>query len=75
MAAGAVIFLDTDVMKGRGLKIAYVDDPEKAFLFCKFRGQVGQVARRQLSGGVGYRGANGHPSRSDRRRTGEPWRL
>lgn len=52
-----------DVMTGRGLEIAWVDDPVELF-FLQIQGsgrirlQDGQVIR------VGYAGANGHPYRS-----------
>lgn len=55
--------LDGDVMSGRGLAIAYVDDPVELF-FLQIQGS-GRV--RLPDGGylrVGYRGANGHPYRS-----------
>lgn len=53
----------TDVMRGRGLEIAWVDDPvELFFLQIQGSGRIrlenGQVIR------VGYAGANGHPYRS-----------
>lgn len=55
--------LDTDVMKGRGLEIAYVDDPVELFFL-----QIQGSGRIRLPNGefirVGYRGANGHPYRS-----------
>jgi len=55
--------LDTDVMKGRGLEIAYVDDPVELFFL-----QIQGSGRIRLPDGnylrVGYRGANGHPYRS-----------
>ena len=55
--------LDTDVMQGRGLEIAYVDDPVELFFL-----QIQGSGRIRLPNGerlrVGYRGANGHPYRS-----------
>nr|WP_245764252.1 MltA domain-containing protein [Sulfitobacter marinus] len=55
--------LNTDVMKGRGLEIAYVDDPVELFFL-----QIQGSGRIRLPNGefirVGYRGANGHPYRS-----------
>lgn len=55
--------LGTDVMKGRGLEIAYVDDPVELFFL-----QIQGSGRIRLPDGnflrVGYRGANGHPYRS-----------
>jgi membrane-bound lytic murein transglycosylase A len=55
--------LDTDVMKNRGLEIAWVDDPVELFFL-----QIQGSGRIRLPGGrsirVGYRGANGHPYRS-----------
>jgi membrane-bound lytic murein transglycosylase A len=53
----------TEVMRGRGLEIAWVDDPvELFFLQIQGSGRIrlenGQVIR------VGYAGANGHPYRS-----------
>ena len=55
--------LDTDVMKNRGLEIAYVDDPVELFFL-----QIQGSGRIHLPNGqylrVGYRGANGHPYRS-----------
>lgn len=55
--------LDTDVMKGRGLEIAWVDDPVELFFL-----QIQGSGRVRLPNGdyirVGYRGANGHPYRS-----------
>jgi len=55
--------LETPVMQDRGLEIAWVDDPvELFFLQIQGSGRIrlpdGEVIR------VGYRGANGHPSRS-----------
>lgn len=55
--------LDGDVMSGRGLEIAWVDDPVELF-FLQIQGS-GRI--RLPDGGyirVGYRGANGHPYRS-----------
>jgi len=53
----------TDVMKGRGLEIAWVDDPVELFFL-----QVQGSGRIRLPDGshirVGYGGANGHPYRS-----------
>lgn len=53
----------TDVMKGRGLEIAWVDDPVELFFL-----QVQGSGRIRLPDGghirVGYAGANGHPYRS-----------
>ncbi|MFK7836963.1 MAG: murein transglycosylase A [Sulfitobacter sp.] len=55
--------LDSDVMKGRGLEIAWVDDPVELFFL-----QIQGSGRIKLPNGdrvrVGYRGANGHPYRS-----------
>lgn len=55
--------LDTDVMKGRGLEIAWVDDPVELFFL-----QIQGSGRIKLSDGsvirVGYRGSNGHNYRS-----------
>lgn len=55
--------LDDDVMSGRGLAIAYVDDPVELFFL-----QIQGSGRIRLPNGsyvrVGYRGANGHPYRS-----------
>ncbi len=55
--------LDTDVMQGRGLEIAWVDDPVELFFL-----QIQGSGRIRLPNGeyrrVGYRGANGHPYRS-----------
>ncbi|WP_319825184.1 murein transglycosylase A [Thalassovita sp.] len=53
----------TDVMTGRGLEIAWVDDPVELFFL-----QVQGSGRIKLPDGrfirVGYAGANGHPYRS-----------
>lgn len=53
----------TDVIKGRGLEIAWVDDPVELFFL-----QVQGSGRIRLPDGrhirVGYGGANGHPYRS-----------
>ena len=55
--------LDTDVMKNRGLEIAYVDDPvELFFLQIQGSGRIHLPSGKYLR--VGYRGANGHPYRS-----------
>ncbi|MGJ5617720.1 murein transglycosylase A [Sulfitobacter sp. MF3-043] len=55
--------LGTDIMKGRGLEIAWVDDPVELFFL-----QIQGSGRVRLPNGqflrVGYRGANGHPYRS-----------
>ncbi|MBD3665220.1 murein transglycosylase A [Sulfitobacter aestuariivivens] len=55
--------LESDVMSGRGLEIAYVDDPVELFFL-----QIQGSGRIRLPNGasirVGYRGANGHPYRS-----------
>ncbi len=55
--------LDGDVMSGRGLEIAWVDDPVELFFL-----QIQGSGRIRLPDGnyirVGYRGANGHPYRS-----------
>lgn len=55
--------LGTDVMQGRGLEIAWVDDPVELFFL-----QIQGSGRIKLPDGsfirVGYRGANGHPYRS-----------
>ena len=55
--------LESDVMAGRGLAIAYVDDPVELFFL-----QIQGSGRIRLPNGtylrVGYRGANGHPYRS-----------
>lgn len=52
-----------DVMKGRGLEIAWVDDPVELFFL-----QIQGSGRIRLPDGsavrVGYGGANGHPYRS-----------
>jgi len=51
--------LETDIMQGRGLEIAYVDDPVELFFL-----QIQGSGRVKLPGGrairVGYRGSNGH---------------
>ena len=55
--------LEGDIMSGRGLEIAWVDDPVELF-FLQIQGS-GRI--RLPDGGyirVGYRGANGHPYRS-----------
>ncbi|WP_297767544.1 murein transglycosylase A [uncultured Roseovarius sp.] len=53
----------TDMMKGRGLEIAWVDDPVELFFL-----QIQGSGRIRLGNGdvirVGYGGANGHPYRS-----------
>lgn len=53
----------SDVMKGRGLEIAWVDDPVELFFL-----QIQGSGRIRLENGthirVGYGGANGHPYRS-----------
>jgi membrane-bound lytic murein transglycosylase A len=53
----------TEVMKGRGLEIAWVDDPVELFFL-----QIQGSGRIRLPDGsylrVGYGGANGHPYRS-----------
>ena len=55
--------LGTDIMKGRGLEIAWVDDPvELFFLQIQGSGRVRLPNGRSIR--VGYRGANGHPYRS-----------
>ncbi len=55
--------LDGDAMNGRGLEIAWVDDPvELFFLQIQGSGRVRLPDGRYLR--VGYRGANGHPYRS-----------
>lgn len=55
--------LDSDVMKGRGLEIAWVDDPvELFFLQIQGSGRIRLPDGRHIR--VGYRGANGHPYRS-----------
>ncbi|NNE50818.1 MAG: murein transglycosylase [Sulfitobacter sp.] len=55
--------LSSGVMEGRGLEIAWVDDPVELFFL-----QIQGSGRIRLPGGerirVGYRGANGHPYRS-----------
>ena len=55
--------LETDVMTGRGLEIAWVDDPVELFFL-----QIQGSGRIRLPDGnrirVGYRGSNGHPYRS-----------
>lgn len=55
--------LESDVMKGRGLEIAWVDDPVELFFL-----QIQGSGRIKLPNGrtirVGYRGSNGHPYRS-----------
>lgn len=55
--------LDGDVMSGRGLEIAWVDDPVELFFL-----QIQGSGRIKLPDGryirVGYRGANGHPYKS-----------
>ncbi|MCX7558238.1 MltA domain-containing protein [Sulfitobacter sp. F26204] len=55
--------LDSDVLAGRGLEIAWVDDPVELFFL-----QIQGSGRIRLPNGryirVGYRGANGHPYRS-----------
>ncbi len=55
--------LDGDAMAGRGLEIAWVDDPVELFFL-----QIQGSGRIRLPDGsyirVGYRGANGHPYRS-----------
>lgn len=55
--------LTTDVMAGRGLVIAWVDDPVELFFL-----QIQGSGRIRLPDGtfkrVGYRGSNGHPYRS-----------
>lgn len=55
--------LNSDVMQGRGLEIAWVDDPVELFFL-----QIQGSGRIRLNGGgsvrVGYGGANGHPYRS-----------
>lgn len=55
--------LTTDVMKNRGLEIAWVDDPvELFFLQIQGSGRIRLQDGRTLR--VGYGGANGHPYRS-----------
>lgn len=55
--------LEGDVMTGRGLEIAWVDDPVELFFL-----QIQGSGRIRLPNGdrlrVGYRGSNGHPYRS-----------
>ncbi|MEW9920518.1 murein transglycosylase A [Marimonas sp. MJW-29] len=55
--------LETGVMEGRGLEIAWVDDPVELFFL-----QIQGSGRIRLPDGerlrVGYRGSNGHPYRS-----------
>jgi len=55
--------LETDVMRGRGLEIAWVDDPVELFFL-----QIQGSGRIRLPNGeyirVGYSGANGHNYRS-----------
>lgn len=55
--------LEGDVMTGRGLEIAWVDDPVELFFL-----QIQGSGRIKLPDGsrlrVGYRGSNGHPYRS-----------
>ncbi|MEM6938667.1 MAG: murein transglycosylase A [Pseudomonadota bacterium] len=55
--------LETDILSGRGLEIAWVDDPVELFFL-----QIQGSGRIKLPNGsyvrVGYRGANGHPYRS-----------
>lgn len=55
--------LNSGVMDGRGLEIAWVDDPVELFFL-----QIQGSGRIRLDNGqtirVGYRGANGHPYRS-----------
>lgn len=55
--------LNGPVMQGRGLEIAWVDDPVELFFL-----QIQGSGRIRLNGGgmlrVGYGGANGHPYRS-----------
>ncbi|MEP2029760.1 MAG: murein transglycosylase A [Paracoccaceae bacterium] len=55
--------LDGSVMRGRGLEIAWVDDPVELFFL-----QIQGSGRIKLENGqtirVGYGGANGHPYRS-----------
>lgn len=55
--------LNTNVMRGRGLEIAWVDDPVELFFL-----QIQGSGRIRLNDGgsirVGYGGANGHPYRS-----------
>lgn len=55
--------LDGEVLSGRGLEIAWVDDPVELFFL-----QIQGSGRIRLPDGryirVGYRGANGHPYKS-----------
>lgn len=55
--------LEGEVLSGRGLEIAWVDDPVELFFL-----QIQGSGRVKLPNGkrirVGYRGANGHPYRS-----------
>ena len=55
--------LEGDTMRGRGLEIAWVDDPVELFFL-----QIQGSGRIRLPNGdrirVGYRGSNGHPYRS-----------
>ena len=55
--------LDGEVLSGRNLEIAWVDDPVELFFL-----QIQGSGRIRLPNGqylrVGYRGANGHPYRS-----------
>lgn len=55
--------LTSDVMRGRGLEIAWVDDPvELFFLQIQGSGRIRLPDGRMIR--VGYAGANGHPYRS-----------
>jgi len=55
--------LTSDVMRGRGLEIAWVDDPvELFFLQIQGSGRIRLPDGRMIR--VGYGGANGHPYRS-----------
>ncbi|MAU52160.1 MAG: murein transglycosylase [Roseovarius sp.] len=55
--------LASDVMKGRGLEIAWVDDPvELFFLQIQGSGRIRLPDGRMIR--VGYGGSNGHPYRS-----------
>lgn len=55
--------LTSDVMRGRGLEIAWVDDPvELFFLQIQGSGRIRLPDGRRIR--VGYAGANGHPYRS-----------
>lgn len=55
--------LTSDVMQGRGLEIAWVDDPvELFFLQIQGSGRIRLPDGRMIR--VGYAGANGHPYRS-----------